>query len=377
MTWPADTLAPAAPAEPASAPAGRATPGDDGWRLCQPALAFRALLAVQAAALLAVLWGAGSWAQALAALAPAIFAGMGGTLLWLLLGCALRRPLARLPVARRVAVLTALGAVAALAGLGAAAAVNGLADLAGAGSTGLATAWGLPPLGGPQLLALPLAGAALALPLALWIESRARSLRPADADARLAELQSRIRPHFLFNALNTALALVQVDPAKAEQVLEDLAELFRTAVAEQRSAVTLAEELALAQRYLAIEQVRFGPRLRLLWELDEAAGRARVPPLLLQPLVENAVRHGIEPAADGGVLRVRTELRRGEVIVSIDNTLADSSAAPAPAGHGIALANVQERLRLMHDLAARFDARRLDGWWRVRITLPDEPLSPR
>ncbi|URI07997.1 histidine kinase [Aquincola tertiaricarbonis] len=357
MTWPADTLAPAEPAQPASRAAGRATPAEDGWRLCQPALAFRALLAVQAAALLAVLWGAEGWPQALAALAPAIFAGMGGTLLWLLLGCGLRRPLARLAPPRRVAALTGLGAVAAAA------------------AGGPLWAWGLVAASGPRLLALPLAGAALALPLALWIESRARGLRPADADARLAELQSRIRPHFLFNALNTALALVQVDPAKAEQVLEDLAELFRTAVAEQRSSVTLAEELTLAERYLAIEQVRFGPRLRVLWELDPAAARARVPPLLLQPLVENAVRHGIEPAADGGVLRVRTEARRGEVMISIDNTLAGRGAAPAAAGHGIALANVQERLRLMHDLAARFDARRLDGWWRVRITLPDEPLT--
>ena len=112
MTWPADTLAPAEPAQPASRAAGRATPAEDGWRLCQPALAFRALLAVQAAALLAVLWGAEGWPQALAALAPAIFAGMGGTLLWLLLGCGLRRPLARLALRRRVAALTGLGAVA-------------------------------------------------------------------------------------------------------------------------------------------------------------------------------------------------------------------------------------------------------------------------
>lgn len=341
MTRPADTLAP---------------PTDDGYRLCQPALAFRALVGVQAAALVAVLFSAAQWAQALAALAPAIFAGMGGTLLWLVLGCSLRRPLGRLAPRRRVAVLTGLGALSAAA------------------AGGPLWLWGLASASGPRLLALPLAGAALALPLALWVEQRVRSLRPADADARLAELQSRIRPHFLFNALNTALALVQVDPARAEQVLEDLAELFRTAIAEQRASVTLAEEISLAERYLAIEQVRFGSRLRVLWELDDAASQARLPPLLLQPLVENAVRHGVEPSAEGGVVRVRTQAHRGEVTISIDNTLADAQAAATP-GHGIALANVQERLRLMHDLAARFDARRLDGWWRVRITLPDEPLA--
>jgi two-component system sensor histidine kinase AlgZ len=216
-------------------------------------------------------------------------------------------------------------------------------------------------------IAVPLAGAALAAVAWAWLEARARSQRPADASARLAELQSRIRPHFLFNALNTALALVRIDPARAEHVLEDLAELFRVVLAEGGSAVTLADEIDLARKYLAIEQIRFGERLRLQWELDPAAGAALVPPLVLQPLVENAVRHGVEPSAAGGEIRVRTSVRLGQALVRIDNTLPPEPSQP---GHGMALANVRERLRLLHDVAAQLDARRSGDRFKVLIVVP-------
>jgi two-component system sensor histidine kinase AlgZ len=196
---------------------------------------------------------------------------------------------------------------------------------------------------------------------------RAKAKLPADTTARLAELQSRIRPHFLFNTLNTALSLVRRDPARAEGVLEDLAELFRVALTDSGESVSLHEEVELAQRYLAIEQVRFGERLKVSWELDDDAGTARVPPLLLQPLVENAVRHGVEPAPDGGIIRVRTRVKMGRAVVSIANTV---PAGPSRPGNGIALGNVRERLRLMHDVAAQFETR-LDGdLFRVQIVVP-------
>ena len=105
---------------------------------------------------------------------------------------------------------------------------------------------------------------------------RARGQTPAATTARLEELQSRIRPHFLFNTLNSAIALVREEPAKAETMLEDLSELFRQALADPGESVTLADEIALAERYLAIEQVRFGDRLRVRWDLD-AAGQRRPP----------------------------------------------------------------------------------------------------
>jgi two-component system sensor histidine kinase AlgZ len=219
----------------------------------------------------------------------------------------------------------------------------------------------------PAALGPMLAGAALAAVVFQWLRMRAQALLPAETTARLAELQSRIRPHFLFNTLNTALALVRLDPARAEGVLEDLAELFRVALTESGASVTLAEEVALAQRYLAIEQIRFGNRLRVSWELDPDADVARMPPLLLQPLVENAVRHGVEPAPAGGTIRIRTRVKSGRAVIVIENTVPTEPSRP---GNGMALKNVRERLNLMHDVAAQFDTRSAPNLFRVQIGVP-------
>jgi two-component system sensor histidine kinase AlgZ len=211
------------------------------------------------------------------------------------------------------------------------------------------------------------AGALFAMTLWIWLVLRVQSRVPAEAKARLAELQSRIRPHFLFNALNTAIALVRIDPRRAEEVLEDLAQLFRMALEDHGQAVTLDAEVDLAQRYLAIEQLRFGDRLRVRWELDPAAARARVPPLILQPLVENAVRHGVEPSPEGGEVLVRTRVRRGQAVLQITNTVPRQPSRP---GHGMALKNVRERLQLLHDVAAQFEVKRDAQRFRVQIEVP-------
>jgi two-component system, LytTR family, sensor histidine kinase AlgZ len=346
--WPAST-------RPVSfdAAAGAGAASGAAFDVCRGALALRALLAVNGAVVLAVLAGADSPAQALATLGPAIAAALIGTLAWLVLVCALRAALVRLAPALRSAALMALGAV--------------LAPLACAPMFWLQ-------LIDPQplrLVALVLIGAALALALALWLQWREGRRTPADARARLAELQSRIRPHFLFNTLNTAVSLVRVDPARAEGLLEDLAELFRAALADDSGgssgSVTLASELELARRYLAIEQLRFGDRLRLEWQLDAQTDAARLPPLVLQPLLENAVRHGIEPAEAGGTVRVRTRVRLGRAEITIDNSVSGSASRP---GHGLALENVRERLRLLHDLDAQFEVQQAEGRYRVRIVVP-------
>ncbi len=319
--------------------------------VCRGALALRALLAVNGAVLLAVLASTGSAEQALATLGPAVSVSLIGTLFWLALLCAMRRTLVRLRPPARTATMMALGAV--------------LAPLACVPMFWLQLLEPQP----LRLLALPLIGAALALAMALWLQWREGQRMPADARARLAELQSRIRPHFLFNTLNSAVALVRTDPARAEGVLEDLAELFRAALADGggSSSVTLGSELELAQRYLAIEQLRFGERLHLEWQLDASADGARLPPLVLQPLLENAVRHGIEPTERGGLIRVRTRARLGRAEITIDNTVGDMPSRP---GHGLALANVRERLRLLHDLDAQFEVQRADGRFRVKIAVP-------
>ncbi len=306
---------------------------------CHPALALRVVLLVQAVLAVVALAGAADaahWWQRQSVMA---FAGVATALPWLVASCALRRQRARAAALPRAALDALLGAVAALlpwAGLVA-------VDLVAGG------AW--------QGVAVAAGGALGAWLLAAWLSLRERAAQPADTGARLAELQSRIRPHFLFNTLNTAVALVRADPERAEQVLEDLAELFRAALAEPAGmpggSVTLADELDLVRRYLDIEAVRFGPRLVVHWDLDARAGSARVPPLLLQPLAENAIRHGVEPAPAGGELWLRTRRRLGEVEVSVVNTVGSHVGIP---GQGMALANVRERLRLLHDVAAQFEA---------------------
>ena len=317
--------------------------------VCHVGVVLRALLFVHGVVAIGVMFTATTLAGWVTAFAAGSSAALPSVLVWLLVACAGKRPFGALPLAGQWAVAIALGAASAMVG-------SLLAWRAGGDAPG-AAAW----------LAPALAGAVLGASMFQWLHLRAQALLPADTTARLAELQSRIRPHFLFNTLNTALALVRHDPARAEAVLEDLAELFRVAISDNAESVSLAEEVELAQRYLAIEQIRFGERLKVVWELDPDAGAARMPPLLLQPLVENAVRHGVEPAAEGGTVRVRTRVRLGRAMVSIVNSV---PAAPSRPGNGMALRNVRERLRLMHDVAAQFDARREDGQYRVQIVVP-------
>lgn len=315
--------------------------------VCHVGVVLRALLFVHCTLAVAVSFGASDLASWLTLLAVAASMALPALLLWLVLACLLKQVLARLPAVAQWVVAVLLGAGSGAFGWG----------LQAAGGLGPATTW-LPPA---------LAGALLAAAMFYWLTLRARARLPADTTARLAELQSRIRPHFLFNTLNTAITLARLDPARTEGLLEDLAELFRVALSDSGASVTLAEEVSLAQRYLAIEQVRFGERLQVSWELDEDAGTARVPPLLLQPLVENAVRHGVEPAPDGGVVRIRTRVKRAHAVVSIVNTVPRQPSRP---GNGIALRNVRERLRLMHDVAAQFETHIDKDFFRVQIVIP-------
>jgi two-component system sensor histidine kinase AlgZ len=318
--------------------------------VCHPALGLRAVLLVQAVLAVAALSTASHGADWLARQGAGAFAGAAGTVLWLVLLCSLRSWLVRQAAPARAATVLSLGAGVALA-------VWWPLWLAGLADDG----------GGLRLLGVPLAGAGLAGLLWAWLELRARIWQPATASARLAELQSRIRPHFLFNALNTALALVRLDPPRAEAVLEDLAELFRVALAETGASVSLADEVALAQRYLAIEQVRFGERLSVSWAIDPRSAAARLPPLVLQPLVENAVRHGIEPSVQPGQIRIEAVARHGQAHLTVHNSVGDEASSP---GHGMALQNVRERLRLLHDVGGQCDTWRDDTGFHARITVP-------
>jgi len=322
------------------------------FELCHVGVVLRALLGVQG--LLALLLGTlarrpsdwlESFMEASAVSVPALMA-------WLLVVCGLHLRLAAWPMLRVRLALMALGALCAWVPwwLGAR-----FLDLVGADPVN--------PLRGVAVAACGATAAALLVQALLL---RARAQAPTGMQARWVELQARIRPHFLFNTLNTAIALVRVNPQQAERVLEDLGELFQAALAPSEQACTLADEIELARRYLEIEQLRFGERLQQQWELDPACDAARVPPLLLQPLVENAVRYGVEPNEAGGKLWVRTRRRAGGAELTVCNTL----AASGQGGHGLALANVRERLALLHDVAAGMEIEVTAQQYCVRITLP-------
>jgi two-component system sensor histidine kinase AlgZ len=317
--------------------------------LCQPTLVLRVVLFVQVGVAVAGLAASNSAPHWIAQMAMLAFPALAGTLLWLAVVCAGKPVWARIAPWQRAAAAVLIGGATAVAGWS------------------LLLPLGMANGGTWPLFTTVLAGMAFASLVWVWLDQRARRARPADASARLAELQSRIRPHFLFNALNTAVALVRIDPERAESVLEDLSQLFRVALAEVGASVTLAEEIDLAQRYLAIEQVRFGDRLAISWDVDPAASQARVPPLVLQPLVENAVRHGIETSLRGGTVRVRVKARHGSAQVVISNSLPDTPSAP---GAGIALANVRERLSLLHDFGASLETWSSDAQYHARVTVP-------
>ncbi|RZL65581.1 MAG: sensor histidine kinase [Variovorax sp.] len=319
---------------------------------CQIGVVLRAVVFVELVVGVTTLFVAPTAADWLVLAASVTGGALPATLLWLLAACGLKKWLGRLPEPGQYAVGALLGAVCALYGCG-------LLRLTGV-------------LENAPWLASAMAGALFAVLMMAALVLRARGRTPAATTARLEELQSRIRPHFLFNTLNSAIALVRAEPAKAESMLEDLSELFRQALADPDESSTLADEIALAERYLAIEQVRFGDRLRIRWDLDVTAGSARVPPLLLQPLVENAVKHGVEPSPEGARLRIRTERRGGMVVIEVVNSLPPLRWAdePLPRGHGIALANVRDRLRLLHDMQAQFSAGIEQKNYRVRIAIP-------
>jgi two-component system sensor histidine kinase AlgZ len=356
------------------ATAHEALGGFRGLNLCRMGVLLRSVVLVHAALALGLLFQMPLGSQWIQTLAASSGLALPATLLWLAGGCVGTSAVARWAALRR-------RLQPAPQGLGAAMQPAGERRWAvlGMGSVvlwGAVCGWLIKLLDNSLALGLlvggsgasaPLAGAALSALVLGWMVQLDRARAPADTAARLAELQSRIRPHFLFNTLNTALSLVQVDPRRAETVLEDLSELFRAALSHDQAQVRLEDEIALARRYLDIEAVRFGQRLSVQWELDPDAGAAVVPALLLQPLVENAVRHGVEPSAQGGWVRIRTRLKAGRVSVALANSVPQQSPRP---GHGIALDNVRRRLLLLHDVRCRFEHELRDGVFRIHISIP-------
>ncbi|MFZ5466057.1 MAG: sensor histidine kinase [Pseudomonadota bacterium] len=200
---------------------------------------------------------------------------------------------------------------------------------------------------------------------------RAHELALRAKDAELEALHARIRPHFLFNTLNTIASLVPTRPAEAEQMVESLARMLRAALEGPR-AVLLADELALVRAYLAIESTRLDERLRVQWVLPEPLPAAFVPSLSVQPLVENAVRYGVEPARRGGEILISVEATAGEgVRISVRNSVPpDAPAETVAGGSGMALENVRARLEALFGSRGGLAFMREGGVFEVRLDVP-------
>ena len=239
---------------------------------------------------------------------------------------------------------------------------------------GVASVYGAP-LGDEFPQALLLAAFATAVLLG-YLRLTTKAYSPALAEARLQALQARIRPHFLFNSLNAVLSLIRRDPVRAERALEDLADLFRTLMSDARQFVHLADEIALLERYASIEQLRLGERLRIVWELDAAPSDAILPPLVLQPLLENAVYHGVEPSTEPGEVVVRIAQRGDRLHVHIENPFSEQHAHHA--GNRMAIENIRERLMLFFDAEARLNARIEGNRYIAEVVMPYRPApKPR
>jgi two-component system sensor histidine kinase AlgZ len=192
-----------------------------------------------------------------------------------------------------------------------------------------------------------------------YVQAQTRRTVEAEERARFEALQARIRPHFMFNSMNTIASLTRTDPALAEQVVEDLSDLFRDVLAEPDRPSTLARELE---------------RLRVEEHCAADRGDARVPSLLLQPLVENAVYHGIEPLVEGGTIVIETAAANGVVTVCIRNPYPDRARVARPGNH-MALTNTAERLRLQFGALARIESRGEGGVFTVRLVFPYEKAA--
>lgn len=219
--------------------------------------------------------------------------------------------------------------------------------------------------------------AAMTTGLVLYYFSlRYRALSPALTEARLQALQARIRPHFLFNCINGVLSILRTEPKRAETALEDMADLFRVLMADNRELVPLAKEIALCKQYLALETMRLGERLYVEWQIsgltETELDAVLMPPLILQPLLENAVYHGIEPMAEGGKIVIRMLADDSRISISIENPL--MPITPLHHGNKMALTNIRQRLALHYDAEASLMSKQEDRVYQVHIQLPRKHL---
>jgi two-component system, LytTR family, sensor histidine kinase AlgZ len=211
-------------------------------------------------------------------------------------------------------------------------------------------------------------GVLVSLVLTEYFRLRNRALSPAIAEARLQALQARIRPHFLFNSMNAMLSIIRTDPRRAELAIEDLAELFRTLMADNSKLTSLSREIDLVRDYLRIEELRLGERLIVEWKIEGNPEQAQVPPLFLQPLVENAVYHGVEPSRKPGRIEILIKRDGDRLRMRLTNPYHPEHQGRQ--GNRMALANIRERLSLHFDVEAKLSSATRGDRYQIDIELP-------
>lgn len=210
----------------------------------------------------------------------------------------------------------------------------------------------------------------------LFINARWARQVEAEHEARLEALQARMRPHFLFNSFNTIASLIRSRPTLAEELVFDLAELFRASLKKGGKLVSVNDELVLCRQYLNIEQQRLGERLRVSWELVDLPESVLIPPLTLQPLVENAIYHGIEKLDDGGDLVVSSQISKGKALITVRNSIADPEIEKKRLGNNMALENLRSRLEGCFGGEGKLMISTADGFYQVRLVLPCREIEP-
>ena len=212
----------------------------------------------------------------------------------------------------------------------------------------------------------------IAIVVLVYFNYRMRALSPALITARLQALQARIRPHFLFNSINAVLSLIRTEPKQAEAALEDMADLFRAVMADNRDLIPLSDEIALCKQYLNLETLRLGDRLQVRWHIDNMPADALVPPLILQPLIENAVYHGAQASHDSSDVSINIYQRRGELHAVLSNPIYPEG--PSHSGNRMAIDNIRERLALHFDAEAGLSSKLLRNRFQVHIHMPYRKL---
>jgi two-component system sensor histidine kinase AlgZ len=238
--------------------------------------------------------------------------------------------------------------------------------------------------------------------LLLYFRVRSKILSRALHEARLQVLRARIRPHFLFNTINAVLGIVRTQPKNAETALEDMADLFRMAMSDARDLVPLSREIKLSNQYIALEQLRMGERLNVDWQMQDVPDNALIPPLLLQPLLENAVYHGIEALPNGGSIKINLQRSGDELRLKVENPCVERTSTAGGENHSdmlnndeperpamlvsgnkqrtnnkMALQNIRERLDLLFDAEARYQVESGKDFYRVEIALPYVKERPK